>query len=237
MPPPGCPSLPPLDSTSTWSLQNFKWWLGIPVVHGQSCPHCPSFVLDDFGHHSLSCKHGGDVVSRHNKCRDVFLDFCQRACLGPHLGMGCGAGYTNSQSCPADVLVPNWDLGKPAAFDLSVTSTLHSIVLLEASMTAGSAALVAENRKHNTNDRKCEELGRVCIPLVVETYGCWGAAAVMAFSELAGRLSTRLNQPKSKTIFGLYSTLGLALVARAILARELLPPNCQSHPGKGAPPS
>ena len=162
------------------------------------------------------------MVSRHNKLRDVFLDFCQRACLGPRLEMGCGAGYTNPQSRPADVLVPNWDLGKPAAFDLSVTSTLHPSVLLEASMTAGSAALVAENRKHKYNDRKCEELGWMCIPLVVETYGCWGAAAVAAFSKLAGRLSTRLNQPKSKTIFGIYSRLGLALVranCRVILSR------------------
>jgi hypothetical protein len=94
--------------------------------------------------------------------------------------------------------------------------------LLEASVTAGSAALAAENRKHNSNDRKCEELGWVCIPLVVETYGCWGAAAVAAFSKLAGRLSTRLNQPKSRTIFGIYSRLGLALVranCRAILSR------------------
>ena len=41
-------------------------------------------------------------------------------------------------------------------------------------------------------------------------------------SHLAGRLSTRLNQPKSKTIFGLYSHLGLTLVranCRAILSR------------------
>eukprot|EP00731_Ephydatia_muelleri_P015665 Em0009g89a len=132
-------------------------------------------------------------------------DYCQRACLGPRLEMGCGVGYTNPQSRPADVLVPNWDLGKPAAFDLSVTSTLHPSVLLEASMTAGSAALVAENRKHKYNDRKCEELGWVCIPLVVEIYGCWGAAAVATFSKLAGRLSTRLNQTKPKTIFGIYS--------------------------------
>ena len=57
--------------------------------------------------------------------------------------MSCGTG-PNLQSCPADDLVPNWDRGKPAAFDLSITSTLHSSVLLEASMTAGSAALVAE---------------------------------------------------------------------------------------------
>ena len=104
---------------------------------------------------------GEDVVSHHNKLRDIFSDFCQCACLGPRLEMG-----------------------------LSVTSTLHSSVLLEASMTAGLAALAAENRKHNNNDRKCEELGWVCIPLVVETYGCWGAAAVATFSKLASHLST-----------------------------------------------
>ena len=199
-----------------------KWWLGIPVVQGQSCPHCPSFALDDFGHHALSFKHGWDVVSRHNKLRNIFSDFCQCACLGPHLERGCGAGFINTQSCPADSLVPNWDLGKPAAFDLSVTSMQHSSVLLEASMMAGLAVLVAENRKHNSNDRKCEELGWVCIPLVVETYGCWSAAAVAAFSKLAGHLSTQLNQPKSRNIFGIYSCLGLAIVranCRAILSR------------------
>ncbi|KAL5460203.1 hypothetical protein EMCRGX_G033631 [Ephydatia muelleri] len=185
-----------------------KWWLGIPVVQGQSCPHCPSCVLDDFGHHSLTCKHGVDVVSRHNKLKDVFYDFCKRACLGPRLELGCGAG-SDSQSRPADVLVPNWDLGKPAAFDLSVTSTLQSSALLEASVTAGSAALFAENRKHNNSDKKCDELGWACIPLVVETYGCWGAEAVAALSELAGHLSVRNNEPKSKTIFSLYSRLGL----------------------------
>jgi hypothetical protein len=196
-----------------------KWWLGLPVAQGQSCPHCPSFALDDFGHHALSCKHGGDVISRHNKLRDIFLGFCQRACLGPRQEMGCGAG---SQSRPADVLVPNWDLGKPAAFDLSVTSTLNQNVLPEASVTAGSAAQVVENRKHANNDGKCEQLGWVCIPLVVETYGCWGASAVAAFSKLAGRLATRLNQPKSSTVFQVYSRLGLALVranCRAILSR------------------
>eukprot|EP00731_Ephydatia_muelleri_P031102 Em0022g616a len=192
-----------------------KWWLGIPVVQGQSCPHCPSCVLDDFGHHSLTCKHGVDVVSRHNKLKDVFYDFCKRACLGPRLELGCGAG-SDSQSRPADVLVPNWDLGKPAAFDLSVTSTLQSSALLEASVTAGSAALFAENRKHNNSDKKCDELGWACIPLVVETYGCWGAEAVAALSELAGHLSVRNNEPKSKTIFSLYSRLGLNYVRRGV---------------------
>ena len=34
-------------------------------------------------------------------------------------------GLSRDRTCPADVLVPNWVLGKPAAFDLSVTSTLN----------------------------------------------------------------------------------------------------------------
>ena len=99
---------------------------------------------------------------------------------------------------------------------------LQSSVLLEASVTAGSAALLAENRKHNNSDKKCDELGWACIPLVVETYGCWGAEAVAALSKLAGRLSIRNNELKSKTIFSLYSRLGLTLVranCRAILSR------------------
>eukprot|EP00731_Ephydatia_muelleri_P037266 Em0431g2a len=138
----------------------------------------------------------------------------------PIASVGAGPLHASGQQLATENNVTNGgskyfkDLGKPAAFDLSVTSTLYPSVLLEASMTADSAALVAENRKYKYNDRKCEELGWVCIPLVVETYGCWGAAAVAAFSKLAGRLSTRLNQTKSKTIFGIYSRLGLALVLK-----------------------
>ena len=44
-------------------------------------------------------------------------------------------------------------------------------------MTAGSAAKVAECRKHDMNDPKCSELGWKCTPLAVETYGCWDAEA------------------------------------------------------------
>ena len=51
-------------------------------------------------------------------------------------------------------------------------------------MTSGSAALAAEVRKHNANDAKCSELGWSCIPIAVETYGCWGAEAMQMFHAL-----------------------------------------------------
>ena len=60
------------------------------------------------------------------------------------------------------MLVPNWVLGKPAAFDITVTSPLTLITLHEVSVTSGSTAQVAENRKHASNDAKCLELGWVC---------------------------------------------------------------------------
>ena len=49
-----------------------------------------------------------------------------------------GNNLTNhSHTRPVDLLVPNWVLGKPAAFDLSVTSLLNPTTILEASVTTG----------------------------------------------------------------------------------------------------
>ena len=59
-----------------------------------------------------------------------------------------------------------------------MTSPLNSLNLSEAGLSSGAAAKASETRKHNSNDGKCGDLGGVCIPLVVETYGVWGQVAV-----------------------------------------------------------
>ena len=102
---------------------------------------------------------GGDVISPHNRLRDIFNEFCHSACLAPQLEVG---GWSREHTRPADVLVPNWVLGKPAAFDLSVTSTLNAQIFQEACVTAGSAALAAQIRKHRVNDENVQgtRLGR-----------------------------------------------------------------------------
>ena len=87
----------------------------------------------------------------------------------------------HSHTRPADFLVPNWVLGKPAAFDLTLS---------EVSVTTGVAALTTELRKHSSNDTKCKELDWVCVPLVVESYGAWGKEALESISQLASRLAT-----------------------------------------------
>eukprot|EP00731_Ephydatia_muelleri_P011212 Em0006g106a len=155
--------------------------------------------------------------------RDTLFEFCQRACLGAQLEAGSSLGHEARQTRPADVLIPNWELGKPAAVDLCVTSPLNSNTLQVACVTPNSAAMQAEQRKHHSNDAKCEELGWVCIPLVVESYGSWGPEAQRCLSRLAGRLATtQLGQPKSLTTNLIYGRLNLTLIkanSRAILSR------------------
>ena len=87
--------------------------------------------------------------------------------------------------------------------------------------TAGS---VAEQRKHNANYVKCSELGWKCVPLAVESYGCWGTEARQHLARLASRLATRYNISKSQSTFCLYGRLNLTLVranVRALLSRPM----------------
>ena len=58
-----------------------KWWLGLDTSEGSQCTLCPG-VLDHLGHHAVTCKYGGDVVSRHNKIRDILVETCRRAQIG-----------------------------------------------------------------------------------------------------------------------------------------------------------
>ena len=184
---------------------------------GSCCPYCPEHQLDHLGHHAVTCKGGGDVMLHHNSLRDAFSQFCHRACLGGQLEVGCGIG---EDSRPADILVQNWIISKPAPFDLAVISPLNLTTLNEAGVARGSAAMAAEVQKHGVN---CAELGWVSIPLAVETYGCWGVEAQSTISRQASSLAIQLQYSKSKAITTIYQRLNLTLVranAQALLSRS-----------------
>ena len=126
---------------------------------------------------------------------------------------------------PADMFVQGWDGGKPAAFDITVTSPLTPATISDASTVSGAAAYAAECRKHSTNDARCQELGWVCIPLAVETFGHWGKEAQNVFSRLASLLSIHQGRPKSVALFDIYSRMNMCLVrsvSRAIVGRVVV---------------
>ena len=103
--------------------------------------------------------------------------------LSVQVEAGAGLSTDLSQSRPADILVQDWEQGKPATFDISVTR-------------AGAASEAAELRKHAANDAKSGELGWVSIPLVVESYGAWGWETQQCFFRLAFCLAVHGCVPK-----------------------------------------
>ena len=87
-----------------------------------------------------------------------------------------------------------------------------------ASTTVGFGAAHKEELKLVKNGPKCKELGWVCIPLVVETYGGWGVRAcetdwLWAHNEVAMR----------QELFGRLSLVLMRQNTQAILARSNWP--------------
>eukprot|EP00731_Ephydatia_muelleri_P016004 Em0009g428a len=186
-----------------------KWWLGLDTSEGSQCALCPGSTLDHRGHHAVTCKYGGDVVSRHNRIRDILVETCRRAHIGVKVEVGNNLSRDHSKTHPADILLPNWFLGRTAALDVSITSPLNPVTLLEAGVSATAAAQATEARKHQANDPKCSELGWVCVPMVVETYGALGKEATAIISSVASRLATSTCRPKSTILHEIYGRLNL----------------------------
>ena len=109
-------------------------------------PICSTHSLDPLGHHALTCKYYGDVVSCHNRLRDALFESCTQAGVDVQMEVGSGLGHDEWCTRPADVLDLNWDLGKLADFDLTVTSPLNPITFNEACVTARSSAQISEQR-------------------------------------------------------------------------------------------
>ena len=97
-------------------------------------------------------------------------------------------------------------------------------ILLEAGLTAGAAG----QAKHEANDGKCMELGWVCVPMVVEAYGAWGAEAMESLSHGGIKGRSKLKgvrsyiQGKGFTYRGqgiMYRGQGIAYRGRGVMYR------------------
>ena len=122
-----------------------RYWLGIPLHSAPySCPECHS-TADKFGDHQVGCGGNGDRIARHNAIRDVLFVAAQSAALAP--SREASGVVPDSLSRPADILLPTWSHGRPAALDVHVISPLQQLTLHEAASTPGHALEVGVQRK------------------------------------------------------------------------------------------
>ena len=82
------------------------------------------------GDYAVSCHGPADMISRHDRIRDKITSACSGALLSPI----CEQKnlLLDNDSRPGDIFLPVWNAGQPAALDVTVTSPLQSILIINA---------------------------------------------------------------------------------------------------------
>ena len=78
---------------------------------------------------------------------------------------------SDSLARPADIFLPNWSCGRPAALDVYIISPLQRQTLEEAATYPGRALQVGVRWKLSSHNSACRSAGTDFIPLVAETLG------------------------------------------------------------------
>ena len=169
-----------------------RWWLGENIYPGpRPCPmeKCTQ-PLGPEGDHTLSCKSGHGITSRHNALASQFSDECKKAGLAPKREVNLGnKGPGGTLTRPGDVFFTNSGLGHPLVLDFAVTHVQqqkYTDTVRDANwVTAGSFA----EQYATTNKVKQREGAEVAkmkfAAMVVESYGSWSPSAMAVLRKVA----------------------------------------------------
>ena len=168
--------------------------LSLSVRHAGALLFAPPFQLLDFIWHQMSlelvqstgwvslsttpkgsarsvkqeCHGRGDAIARHDQIRDKIVSACSSANLSPVVKKNL---IPESQSRTGDIFVPTSKSGKPAASDVTVTSSLQSNCLTNAATKAEYAFGAADEKKYCLHDDNCAKMGIRFVPHAIEVLG------------------------------------------------------------------
>ena len=185
------------------------YWLGLKMSNaGTICRLC-SRQADSFGDHQVGCGGNGDRIHRHDSIRDVFFSAAQSAALAPRKEVPSLIPASNSR--PADIFLPNWSRGRPAAIDVTVISTMQPLTLAGAAASPGYALQVAEDRKMAAHFEACRAVGVDFVPVTVESLGGWSEEAIANIKKIGRLLGQRTGSPPGDSIRHLFQRLSISL--------------------------
>ena len=117
----------------------------------------------------------------------------------------------SSSARPADIYLPLWSSGTPAALDVTVVSPMQQSTLARSAITQGHALKVAADRKMTLHSSHCHQVGIHFLPLPVESLGGWSSLAISTLKDIAFHQATRLDIPPGPCIQHLFQRLSIGL--------------------------
>ena len=173
---------------------------GIPLHSPPySCPECRC-TADQFGDHQGGYGGNADRIMRHNAIRDALFEAAQSAALSPT--REASGVVVDSCSRPADILLPMWRCGRPAALDVHVISPLHDLILCAAASTPGHALNVGVQGKLAAHLSDCRAAGMGFVPVVLETLGGLSEDAISTVRAIGKAISKRASPDDPSTSTG-----------------------------------
>ena len=123
---------------------------------------------------------------------------------------------------PADVYIPSWRYGAPAALDIAITSPLQQNIVGEAALSSGAAAkaYVARKRSFLDTENLCNQQGITFLPMVAECSGGWGADSLKSLRHLARVSADRSGKQHGHVLTELLQSL--CIIVRSAKARAVL---------------
>ncbi|CAE8623744.1 unnamed protein product [Polarella glacialis] len=198
----------------------------------QWCPLCDA-VLDSRGHNSRMCCAGGDRTRRHNGLRNRMFRGAVRAGLHPELErpgllLPSRPGDINQNEQaqrPADVYLPCFTGGLPAALDFAVTAPQRQETLTQATVTALAAASDYDRKKRSFRgtEEACRNQGVTFLPVVIETTGAWSEDATSVLLLMAKAMAVRSGRAAKEELQELLQSAAVSVRranARACLRRR-----------------
>ena len=117
-----------------------------------------------------------------------------------------------SDSRPADVLVPRYTNGKDTCIDVTVINSCRLDLLLRSSEEPGYALNHVFNSKWSKHGAACERAGMVFLPLAFDTFGAIHPQGVDFIKKLGKSVARSTCQEDSECVSQLFQRLSILLV-------------------------
>ena len=168
--------------------------IGAPLVRTHNCV-CGTLV-DQLGHHGLSCRKSKGRQRRHAQANDVLVRAIRsvdiQAELEPHRLLG-----DDDRLRPDGATLDPWSRGRTMAWDFTCPDTLAPCYVSQSASTVGSAAAQAEQNKRAKYSQLASSGDILFVPVAIETLGVWGTSAVELCREIGSRAAAISGDPRS----------------------------------------